>query len=153
LLVDSIRYGVRRLGLRNVLVDHLGFVVEPDSENERQQIAGLCRELSILGEFEGISIILVAHPTNLHLVQRRRVRAGDLKGASAIRQDAHEVWIVEKVLPGKQRKQTHPAVWVHLDKIRSDFGSAGSSVMLYFDPLACTYADEWAQTPTGSKLP
>ena len=148
-LIDTIRYGVRRLGLRNVLIDHLGFVIPADADNERLKIQSLVRELSILGEFEGVSILLVAHPSNMHLSQRRRVGLGDLKGASAIRQDAHEVWIVEAAKPTKHRN--YPSSWIHFDKVRSDYGASGQSVLLAFDPLATTYADRWEETPTGRR--
>lgn len=148
-LIDTIRYGVRRLGLRNVLIDHLGFVIPPDADNERLKIQALVRELSILGEFEGVTIILIAHPSNMHLSQKRRVSAGDLKGASAIRQDAHEVWIVE--LAKATAHRNYPASWIHFDKIRSDYGASGQSVMLAFDPLATVYADRWEETPTGKR--
>ena len=72
-----------------------------------------------------------------------------LKGASAIRQDAHECWIIEKAKPTKSRP--YPGAWIHFDKVRSDFASAGSKVFLAFDPISCVYADAWAQTPSGQR--
>ena len=147
-LVDTIKYAVRRIGVRNVLVDHLGFVLpEHQDDKERQAIESVVRELSILGENDGCSIFLVVHPSNADAGRRGRVGMRHLKGASAIRQDAHEVWIVEKVKPTKKRR--FPAAWVHFDKVRSDFASSGSKVFLAFDPLATIYADSWTQTPSG----
>lgn len=148
-LHDLVRYAVRRLGVKNVLIDHLGFIVDPDSEDERREIQTVCRALSIIGEHEGVAIFLICHPSNQHVQQRRRVTLADLKGASAIRQDAHEVWVVEAAKP--TTKRPFPAAWIHLDKIRSDFGASGVSVLLAFDPLSTTYADSWEETPSGKR--
>lgn len=148
-LLNTIRFAVRRRGVRNVLVDHLGFVIDPEAEDERREIQNVVRALSIIAEHEGVSIILVCHPSNMHVAQRRRVSLADLKGASAIRQDAHEVWVVEAAKPNEKRPW--PGAWIHLDKVRSDFGASGASVLLAFDPLACVYCDTWDETPSGRK--
>jgi hypothetical protein len=148
-LHDLVRYAVRRLGVKNVLIDHLGFIVDPDSEDERREIQTVCRALSIIAEHEGVAIFLICHPSNQHVQQRRRVTLADLKGASAIRQDAHEVWVVEAAKP--TTKRPWPGAWIHLDKIRSDFGASGVSVLLAFDPLATVYADSWEETPSGKR--
>ena len=148
-LLDAIRYSVRRRGVRNVLIDHLGFVLDPEAKDERKEIESIVRELSIVAEHEQVTIILICHPSNMHIAQKRRVSLSDLKGASAIRQDAHEVWIVEAAKPTKQR--AYPATWVHFDKVRSDYGASGASVLLAFDPLATTYADSWSETPSGQR--
>lgn len=148
-LYDTIRYAVRRVGVRAILIDHLGFILDPEAEDERREIEKVLRALSIVAEHEGVSVILVCHPSNSAANNKRRVTLTDLKGASAIRQDAHEVWVVESAAPSQKRP--FYGAWVHLDKIRSDFGSSGSSVLLAFDPLACTYADEWSQTPSGRR--
>jgi hypothetical protein len=149
LMIDTIRYARRRMGVRNVLVDHLGFVM-PDhrDDRERQAIEQVVRELSILGEHEGMTIFLVVHPSNSKF-RRGRVTMHDLKGASAIRQDAHEVWIVEKALPTKKRQ--YPGAFIHFDKVRSDWASSGGKVFLAFDPISLNYADTWIQTPSGRK--
>lgn len=148
-MIDTVRYAVRRLDVRNVLIDHLGFVVDPDSEDERREIQKVVRALSLYAEHEGVTVILVCHPSNQAAQQRRRVNLSDLKGASAIRQDAHEVWVVEAAKPNAKRPW--PGSWIHLDKIRSDFGASGSSVMLAFDPLSVSYADTWDETPSGRR--
>lgn len=148
-LHDTIRYAVRRQRVKNVLVDHLGFVIDPDAEDERREIQVVVRALSIIAEHEGVTIFLVCHPSNQHVAQKRRVGIADLKGASALRQDAHEVWVVEKSRTTKERPW--PGTRIHLDKIRSDFGASGSSVLLAFDPLAVSYADSWEQTPSGRR--
>ncbi len=146
-LVDTIRYAGRRLDAKVALVDHLGFAVDPDIDDDRKAIEALVRALSILGEHEGITILLVAHPNNQPSMQRRRVSMSDLKGASAIRQDAHDVLVIERLTPTQNRPW--PATAVHGDKIRSEFGLVGGRVTLAFDPLASVYADRWLDTPAG----
>lgn len=148
-LLDAIRFSVRRRGVRNVLIDHLGFVIDPEADDERKEIESIVRELSIFAEHEGVTVVLICHPSNMHVAQKRRVSLSDLKGASAIRQDAHEVWIVEAAKPTSQR--VYPASWIHFDKVRSDYGASGASVLLAFDPLATTYADSWGETPSGQR--
>lgn len=146
-LIESIRYAGRRLDCKVVLVDHIGFVIDPAMDDERKAIEATVRTLSMIGEQEGITIILVAHPNNAASAQGRRVTAADLKGASAIRQDAHEVVIVERLIP--TAKYPVPGAKIHLDKVRSEFGVPGSSATLAFDGAACVYADRWGATPAG----
>ncbi|MBU6287636.1 MAG: toprim domain-containing protein [Chloroflexi bacterium] len=142
-----IEYGVRRLGIKNVLIDHLGFVTNPDAEDERREIENIVRKLSVLAEHSGVAMFLICHPSNQHVVQKRRVGLADLKGASAIRQDAHEVWVVEAA--PMSSKRNFPASYIHLDKIRSDFGQSGATIQLAYDPISIVYADTWAETPSG----
>lgn len=150
-LVNSIRYARRRLGTVNFLIDHLGFIRDDDFDEtkERQAIESVVRELSILGEHEGCTIFLVVHPSNADNARRKRVLPRHLKGASAIRQDAHEIWVVEKAKPTKKRP--YPGSWIHFDKVRSDFASSGSKVFLAFDPIATVFADSWGETPSGRR--
>lgn len=146
---ETIRYAVRRLGVRNVLIDHLGFITDPEAEDERREIERVVRPLSIFAEHEEITAFLVAHPNNQHVQQRRRVGVGDLKGASAIRQDAHEVWVIEQ-LPRTERRPWPATAW-HFDKVRSDYGASASRVITAFDPVSTTYAERWEDTPSGRR--
>ena len=81
-----------------------------------------------------------------------RVTINDLKGASAIKQDAAEVVIVERDPPRPKAKppRAWPATWLHFDKVRSEFGTPGSKAMLAFGPLSCVYGDRWELTPEGA---
>lgn len=150
-LVDIVKFSVRRLGVRIVLVDHLDYIVDPESEKEVQEIRKVCELLSIYAEREGVTIFLIVHPANIKQLgsKRRRVTMYDIKGASAIRQYAHEVWVLEKAWYTKVR--LHPATWWHFDKIRSKRGMAGSKVLTAFDPLACIYGETWESTPAGRR--
>ena len=118
-----------------------------DAEDERRAIEAVVREYATLSIQLGITIVLICHPNNMSIAQQRRVMLGDLKGASAIRQDAHVGLVVERILPG--RTVQHPAAAVHVDKCRSEFGLQGARVTLFYDPQSCVYADRWEDTPAG----
>lgn len=145
-LREVISYSVRRRDVRWLLVDHLGFLVD-GAEDERRAIEAVVREYATLAIQLGITICMICHPNNTSIAQQRRVKLGDLKGASAIRQDAHVGIVLERLMPGRAVK--HPAAAVHVDKCRSEFGLQGSRVTMYYDPEACVYGDEWEQTPQG----
>jgi 5S rRNA maturation endonuclease (ribonuclease M5)/archaellum biogenesis ATPase FlaH len=147
-LRDLIGYSIRRRDVKLAIVDHLGFLVD-DAEDERRAIEKVVRDYAVLAVQTGITLALICHPNNLSVAQQRRVKLGDLKGASAIRQDAHVGIVLERILPG--RVVQNPACAVHIDKCRSEFGLQGARVIMYYDPQACVYADEWEQTPTGMK--
>jgi archaellum biogenesis ATPase FlaH len=145
---EAIRYAVRRLDTRVIVVDHLGFVSDPDAQDERRDIEETVRSLALLGVQENVAIVLICHPNRMAAQQQRRITMKDLKGASAIEQDAHLVLVVERQ-PIERR--AHPSTAIHVDKCRSEFGLPGSSCSLAFDPAACIYADEWVLTPQGRK--
>ena len=94
--LEVIDYAVRRRGVRVAVVDHLGFLVR-EAEDERRAIEAAVRSYALAAVQWGITIILICHPNNLSVVQQRRVQLGDLKGASAIRQDAHVGLVVERL--------------------------------------------------------
>jgi twinkle protein len=148
-LMNAIRYGARRLGVRVVLVDHLGFLLER-GEDERQQIEAIVRALAITAYTVGVTIVLVCHPKSLPQ-DADRPTLNDLKGASAIKQDASEVLIVVRDPPRPNAKPPRPwpGTWVYVDKVRSEFGVADSKVLLAFGPLSCCYADDWSKVPEG----
>ena len=149
-LMQAIRYAVRRLGVKVVLVDHLGFLLDAEAQDKVSQIESVIRALAITGYALGCTIVLVCHPKGLPQ-GAERVTINDLKGASAIKQDASEVVIVQRDPPRVKGKNPRPwpAAWVHFDKVRSEFGVAGSRALLAFGPLSCRYADSWEGTPEG----
>ncbi len=145
-VVNSIRYASRRHGCRGFLIDHLGFLIPEDEDDERKAVERIIRALTILANNEEIMIWLVVHPSNAYVKQRRRVMLVDLKGASAIRQDANEGFVVVRNKPNKKRPWFSTSVFG--DKVRSEFGTAGFEVVLAFDPLATVYADSPSELPT-----
>ena len=149
-MVNTLRFAKRRHGVKLFLIDHLGFIAKrAKGEDERQAIERVVRDLATISINDKITIILICHPNNVSVSQQRRVKISDLKGASAIRQDAHVGVVVERQDPNQQRN--FPCSTIHFDKVRSEFGRAGSRTTMAFDPLSCVYADDWTSTPSGAK--
>lgn len=149
-VIDCIRFAARRFDVKIALVDHLGFLVKTDKNtDERQAIERAVRELATIAVQDDITIMLVCHPNNTSVNQQRRVKITDLKGASAIRQDAHIGIIVERA--ERDENSPFPTSNIYLDKCRSEFGQSGTRTTLAFDPLACIYDDDWQKTPSGAK--
>tara|TARA_R110000824_G_scaffold136888_10_gene300843 strand:- start:2288 stop:4249 length:1962 start_codon:yes stop_codon:yes gene_type:complete len=147
-LIDTIRFSARRHDLKIALIDHLGFLVSSSrktGEDERLVIERIVRKLATVAIQDDLTIVLICHPNNMNIAQQRRVKISDLKGASAIRQDAHVALVVERLDVNEDRG--FPATAIHVDKVRSEFGSNGSRCIMAFDPLACVYTDVWEDTP------
>ena len=135
--------------MKVAIVDHLGFVTDSNAKDERREIERVVRELATIAVQDSVTIILICHPNRVWVGQQRRVQISDLKGASAIEQDAH-VGIVVQRCEGDNLK--YPMTMIHVDKCRSEFGLMGSSISLAFDPNACVYADTWEETPLGMRI-
>ena len=152
-VLDSIRYARRRHGVRWFLVDHLGFLVPEEEDDERRAVEKVIRALALLANTEEIMVWLICHPSNSYVQERRRVMLKDLKGASAIRQDVSDGIVIERGTVKKTTPWCHAIV--HLDKVRSEFGQGGQSVTMPFDPIALHYADSPSTLPTykGGGLP
>jgi hypothetical protein len=91
------------------------------------------------------TIVLIVHPNRLPQHQQRRVTIRDLKGASAIEQDAHLGLVVVPVKPKEQGGAL--GARIHVDKCRDTYGTVGSSAFLYYDLEACVFADKWDTLP------
>ena len=146
---DVIKFSIRRKDVKMVIIDHLGFIVDSSAKDERREIERVIRSLATIAVNDGVTIVLICHPNRVWVGQQRRVQISDLKGASAIEQDAHVGLVVERV---KEEDAKHPQTRIHADKVRSEFGLMGSTVSLAFDPIACIYADEWLDTPMGFRM-
>lgn len=139
-LLETIRYGRRRLGTRVWLIDHLGFLIDSSKDDERRQIDHLVRTLAILANDEELAVVMIAHP---HASRERghRVTIKDLKGSSAILQDAALGLTVVANDPAKFGG--HPCATIHNDKQRTEWGEGtGASCVLYMDPQAILYSDD-----------
>lgn len=149
-LVETIRYAKRRHGVGYFLVDHLGFLIDSEAPDERRAIEAVVRALAIEAKRMQVTVFLVCHPHNTgrdHRGRPNKVTARDLKGASAIRQDADDIIVVTALPPTKDIPW--PRSEIVADKVRSDFGVSGGRAVLAFDPGSVTYADTWEETPAG----
>lgn len=149
-VIETLQRYRRRHGVRLALVDHLGFLVDSSKDDERRQIDHAIRELAIVGRSDDIAIVLIVHPDKAHRKgDGRRVRLGDSKGASSIEQDATLGLVLER-----DARVKVPHCVAIVDKLRKEFGKgAGSSGLLYFDPVACLYADSWGMLPISEREP
>lgn len=87
---DMVRWGVARLGIRYVLVDHLGyFKYDPMKGSEYRHIQDLVQELAELAKELKIHIWIVAH-VNGAVDERSVPMGGNLKGGSAVKQEADQ---------------------------------------------------------------
>jgi len=150
-LRNTIRLAARRYGIRRVALDHLHFAVE-DDENRRQKIGAMMRMLTETAMRDDLHIHVVAHPKAVPGKQGNEnrddvmIQSNDLKGDSAIKQDADNIIAVyrprkanreagKKMAPG-----THQAM-VTVLKCRSDDGTEGR-VPLLFHERSATYSDD-----------
>ena len=148
-IMNNIKYAIRRRDVKLIVVDHLGYLINPECSDERREIENCIRQFATLSIQEGVNIMLICHPNRVWVGQQRRVRITDLKGASAIEQDAHCGIVVERLEQDENNK--FPRANIHVDKCRSEFGVAGSTVTLSFDQMACSFGDSWEDTPSGQK--
>jgi twinkle protein len=160
-LEEALKYAVRRCGVRYVLVDHLGFLIDPDADDERRAIQAVIRSMVLLRKDMDVTLFLIVHPRNDPDASKKfgRVTMQHLKGASAIRQDADLVLVVTRELPNtekgrmlpKTKRRPWPQTRIYIDKKRGRFGavSGAGEVVMAFDPKSQTFADTWDQTPLG----
>jgi 5S rRNA maturation endonuclease (ribonuclease M5) len=150
-LFDLIRYGIRRYGIRRFLIDHVGYVVDPRIEDERKGLDWLIRALQTLAWTEDVTIFLIVHPDAKPGKEGRRTRLTDAKGSSSIPQDTDTGLVVERMKGTKEKPLPFPMSRIHVDKCRSEFGSAGIAVTLAFDPVSTVYGDSWEATPAARR--
>ena len=160
-LEEALKYAVRRCGARYILIDHLGFLVDPEAEDERRAIQSVVRSMVLVRKDMDVTIFLIVHPRNDPDASKKfgRVTMQHLKGASAIRQDADMVLIVTRELPNtekgrmlsKGKRRPWPQTRIYIDKKRGRYGnvSGAGEVVMAFDPKALVFADTWDQTPMG----
>lgn len=160
-LEEAIKYAVRRCGVKFILLDHLGFLVDPEADDERRAIESVVRSLVLIRKDMDVTIFLIVHPRNDPDASKKwgRVMMQHIKGASAIRQDADMVIIVAaeppntergKLLP-KDKRRPWPQTRLYIDKKRGRYGTIRGSgeVVLAFDPKALVFGNTWADTPMG----
>lgn len=156
----SIRYAVRRLGAKIVLIDHLGYLIDHGSkDNEVKQIDRIMNELAELGRTLGIAILLIAHVSKVKdrywQGSETRAHIGQLRGSQSVEGEAALGLVIERWMMNKT--DTHPGepgVKVHNDKQRTEDGmGGGSSQSLYFCPRSCTYSDRWELLPSARFAP
>jgi len=151
-LRDAIEYGVRRYGLWLVVLDHLHFFLPP-SNDERRTIDDAVRNIKKWAVRLGVHIMLVVHPSKLrvdHEGNPLKVELNDLKGSSAIKQDADNVIRVWRERNENRSSDVPPYAEITSLKCRSDFGTE-SAIALSFDPPSMRYTFTGGMTTGGGK--
>lgn len=157
-VVAAIRYAARVEGVRWFLIDHLGYLLGGvKQEQEKHLIDTLVRALAGLGAELNIAIVLIAHPNrgNVSGHFKQRVTHKNLKGSSAIEQEAALILVVERgnIASKKKGAEQRPHALIHIDKVRTEFGLPGSRVKMYFDPRACRYETDYNLLPIAQVNP
>jgi hypothetical protein len=150
-MIEAIRYGVRRHGIRFWLIDHLGYLFDPEDDDQRLPREAFVRKLHSVGLQDDCRNLLIAHPSYSWKARPRdRIRITDLKDTSAIAQDAMGGLVVER---GRiQKGEEFPHSWVHVDKLRGLYGVVGAKVKLYYDAESASFADRWDTLPAARRL-
>lgn len=149
-LLATMRYHKRRNGVKAILVDHIGFLVDLGNPklDETRQLQHAMRSLVTVSNDEGLATGVIAHPDKTAEKEGRLVRIFDIRGTSAVQQDCALGMSLERIA-----KADVSGVKVHVDAQRSEFGGGtGSEGWLYFDPEACLYADEWKNLPCSERV-
>ena len=143
--IDCVRFAVRRLGVRVVVLDHLHYLAIGSGDAERHVITELVYRTKQLALELDVHILLVAHPSR---AARDKTHPGlsDLHGAASIEQLCDNGVSLERV----KDHETWDAgcTRFHLQKLRQGrFGALGHC-WLSFDK--CSERFEDMDDPTGN---
>lgn len=152
-LRQTIQYAARRLGVRFVVLDHLHFMVDEGTDDERKQIGAICTACAEVAMQEDVHIVLVAHPHSTGSSKdkhrdNRVIQLGDLKGSSSIKQIADNVLSIWKprtaTRDGAVDDDGYGEAVLYCLKVRSDYGIEGSvpfsfwtRASRFLDPDSC----------------
>jgi len=121
---DYITYCKRKYNVMFVLLDHLHFFIERLSDNERRDIDNFIFEMVGISRKTKTNIWLVAHPSKLDN-KKGIVHMNDLKGSSAIKQDANNVITVWRDRDLEESKDPKNEVVINCEKVRHISGVGG----------------------------
>jgi twinkle protein len=136
-LKDAIYYAKRKYGIEVVVLDHLHFFLQYNSDQERQAIDQALRDMKKWAMELAIHIILIVHPTKL-TYDGQVVHLNDLKGSSGLKQipdNVFSIWRSRENDSGEPRS----GVVLHILKCRDDSGDEGK-VPLTFDKKSQSYS-------------
>ncbi len=131
---EGILYSVSRFDVNFILLDHLHYFLDYKTENERFEIEKVLKKLRALVAETHIHVLLVVHPSKLK-DESKPVLMNDLKGASAIKQDADNVIILHR----KRAESTGTDLII--PKVRDSVGKEWKYKLL-FNKESETYYEE-----------
>lgn len=144
-LYNTIVYVARNCGVSLVVIDHLHWLLREDSDSVKE-IERYTKAIARAAVESGVHILLVAHPHAVKGEGRNRdnavVQLADLKGASAIKQDADNAWSCWRPRTAERsvdedENGLSPAVIYSL-KQRDEMGEEGSCA-LSFDKASARF--------------
>ena len=128
-------YASRKYDVKYVLLDHLHFFINRQSENETRDISEFMFNIVALGRKLNVNIWLVAHPAKLDN-QKGKVCMNDIKGSSSIKQDAHNVITIRR--DKEKEKEGDNEVIIDFEKVRHISGKGGKKRYI-FNPVTLKY--------------
>lgn len=151
-LRNTLVFAIQRLGIRQVLLDHLHFAAAKDDKN-RQTLERMMSMLAELATKYQMTFLVVAHPTKLDSKgakggerDNQIVQNNDIGGSAAIKQDASVIlslWrerTADRTTRAKLQPGHFPAVVV-VGKGRGDEAGEGK-VALVFEKSAALFHDD-----------
>ena len=132
-LRDGVEFGVRRYGLRLVVLDHLHFMLDTTPDRERFDIETMMLELKRWTLHLGIHIVLVVHPRKLGVFggTAAKVEINDLRGSSTIAQTADNVLRIWRPSLDDKPPGVPPFTEVAALKVRSHYGEEGICLLAF----------------------
>jgi len=134
---DYLDYGNRKYDIKFALLDHLHFFINSGTDRMVNEIERFMRGLTIIKAKTNMSLILVAHPAKLKN-EAGIVSMNDLKGASAIKQDADNIATLWRDKKGEEKGRND--VYLNFEKVRNDSG-LGGKVKYVYNPDNQTYEE------------
>ncbi|MFH1262860.1 MAG: DnaB-like helicase C-terminal domain-containing protein [Pseudomonadota bacterium] len=139
-LFKAIWYAVCEKKTRLVVIDHLAYLVHQDrAENQTIAVENTMRDLALVANQTGSTILLVVHPRKGTPDEKRRpLELDDLKGSSAISQEASNVLSLFR--PDRTKSETY----LFFLKIRSHHfaHSLGGGIRFNFNPRSLWLEEE-----------
>jgi twinkle protein len=135
---EYLEYSNRKYDVKFALLDHLHYFIKSGSDSIVGEIEEFMRGVVSVALQTGMHIMLIAHPSKLSN-SLGQVSMNDIKGASAIKQDAHNVATIWRDREKEKSKQFE--VVFDLQKVRDDAGVGGSKRYL-FNPQSQVYTEK-----------
>ena len=133
---EYMEYVKRKYDIGFVLLDHLHYFLKT-SDNMVQEIESFMRGLVKACLKTDMNVLLIAHPSKLKN-ESGQVRMNDIKGASAIKQDTHNILTIWRNLAAEEKGINE--VGFFMEKVRDDSGKVGKFKM-EFDPNNQRYSE------------
>jgi twinkle protein len=135
---DYITYTSVKYDVKYILLDHLHFFIRRTSDNPVQDIENFIFDLVALAKRTRTNVWLVAHPSKLDN-DKGVVHMNDIKGSSAIKQDAHNVITIRRDR-GAEEKGFNEVV-INFEKVRHTAGTGGAKRYIFI-PESLSYVEK-----------